>query len=206
MRTTTNTIVTLALLISATFGAASNAAAQQQVNIKTLFWMLPADAFPDYVPQDDKEGKESHISVCDYRNGYLALGGGEFIWEMCYWNLKDGRKLVAVNQNFETGPDLRFFYYENGKLREDTDYNIWENISIQLEDFIDVSQLKPGIIAEVRENVEGLKYTFYYQLPQKGTFLKVLIDHEALMEDFETVSYEACKELTIKWVNEKWIK
>ena len=86
MRTTTNTIITLALLIAAMSGPASNAAAQQQVNIKTLFWMLPADAFPEYVPQDDKEGKESHISVCDYKNGYLELGGGQFIGEMCYWN------------------------------------------------------------------------------------------------------------------------
>ena len=206
MRTTTNTIITLALLIAAMSGPASNAAAQQQVNIKTLFWMLPADAFPEYVPQDDKEGKESHISVCDYRNGYLELGGGQFIWEMCYWNLKDGRKLVAVNRNYETGPELRFFYYENGKLREDADYNIWENIFIKLEDFIDLSLLKPDIVEELRKNVESLKYMFYYQLPQKGTSLKILIDRESLIEDFETIPYEACKELTIRWVIEKWIK
>ena len=46
----------------------------------------------------------------------------------------------------------------------------------------------------------------YYQLPQKGTSLKELIDTEALMEDFDSIPYEACKELTIRWVNEKWIK
>ena len=83
MRTTTNTIITLALLIAAMSGPASNAAAQQQVNIKTLFWMLPADAFPN-MSHKTTRGKESHISVCDYRNGYLELGGGQFIWEMCY--------------------------------------------------------------------------------------------------------------------------
>ena len=105
MRTTTNTIVTLALLIAATFGAASNAAAQQQVNIKTLFWMLAADAFPDYVPQTTVR-EEFHISAYDDRNGYLGLAG--IHWEMCYLNQKDDgnwwRSTVP-----ETS-DLRFYY------------------------------------------------------------------------------------------------
>lgn len=206
MKKINKTFITLALLITATLGIASNAVAQKKVNIKTLFWMLPANALPEYLPQGDKQGMESHIIVCDYKNAYLELGGAQFTWEMCYWNLKDGRKLVAVNRNFETGPLLRFFYYENGKLIEDEDYNIFENISIKLEDFIDVSKLNPDIIKELRENVESFKYIFYYQLPREGTSLKLIIDNEAVTEDFESIPYELFKELTIKWVNEKWVK
>ena len=202
MKTINKTFVTIALLTAAILGVSSNAVAQKKVNIKALFWMLPADALPEYLPQSDKQGMESHIIVCDYKNAYLELGGGQFTWEMCYWNLKDGRKLVAVNRNFETGPLLRFFYYENEKLTEDEDYNLFENISIKLEDFIDVSKLNPDIIKKLRKNVESFKYIIYYKLPRKGTSLKLRIDHEAVTEDFKSITYETFKELTIKWVNE----
>jgi len=125
---------------------------------------------------------------------------------MCYWSLEDGRKLVAVNQGFETGPRLLFFYYEEGELREDGDYFLWEDITITLEDFVDVSQLHPDIIDDVRENVESLKYILYYQLPQEGTAIKVHIDYEEVIEDFESIPYEAFKELTLSWIDEKWVK
>ncbi len=199
-------LLLIALLAISCGGKQENTnAAEEDVNIKTLFEMLPADVFPEYLPQD-KAGREAHILVCDQKNNYLELGGSQFPWEMCYWNLKDGRKLVAVNQNFETGAQLQFFYYEDGKLREDKEYNLWSNVSVKLEDFIDIAQVNPDITSELRDNVENSKYIFYYQLPRKGSAIKIAIDHESVAEDFEYIPYEAFKQLTLEWVNEKWIK
>ena len=168
--------------------------------------MLPDDVFPDYVPQDDIEAKESHINECDYKNGYISLGGGQFGWEMCYWNLKDGRKLVAVNSDTETGSIIRTFFYDKGKLREDKNYKLGGNQTYKLEDFVEISQLAPDIVKKAREAFDEGKYNLFYQLPQKGTSIKVLLDEYSLTESYDDIPYEAQKTVIIKWVNEKWVK
>jgi hypothetical protein len=205
MKTTKKIFIMLALFAMTVVGATFCGNTQQEVNVKTLFDMLPYDALPEHVALGELD-RDEYICECDYENGYLELAGGHYEWQMCYWNLNDGRKLVAVNQGFETGPRLLFFYYEEGELREDGDYSLWEDITINLEDFIDVSQLHPDIIDDLREHVESLKYILYYQLPQEGTAIKVHIDYEEVIEDFESIPYEAFKELTLTWIDEKWVK
>ena len=180
--------------------------AQQKVNVKTLFHLFPADVFPEYVPQDDKQAKESHISVCDYKNGYLELGGGQFTCEMCYWNLKDGRKLIAVNRHTEYGSVIRTFFHKKDKLTEDKNYKLGGEQTYKLNDFVDVSQLAPDVFAKVKEAFAKGEYNLYYGLPQKGTSLKVWLDTYSLVEDYDAIPYEAQKQVTIKWVNEKWVK
>jgi len=200
------------LSILTTVLIALNACAQfqQRVNVKTLFRMLPEKVFPEYVPYDDQEAKESHISECDYKNGYLELGGAQYAWEMCYWNLKDGRKLVAVNQHTETGSVIYTFFYEKGKLREDKNYKLGGEQTYRLEDFVDVSQLSPEVLAEAKENFNKGNYSLYFGLPQKGTSLKVWIDAYSLAIDEEggngAIPYDATKTVTIKWINEKWVR
>ena len=206
MKTKQKTIVILVLLVAITISAITTASAQQKVNIKTLFWMLPDDVFPEYVPLDDKKGKESHINECDYKNGYLSFGGSQYTWEMCYWNLKDGRKLVAVNNHTEDGSVIRTFFYEKGKLREDKNYKLGGEQTYKLEDFIDVSQLKPDELNKVRKEFNKGNYTFYYNLPQKGTSLIVSLNEYSLLESYDVIPYEAQKQVTIKWINEKWVK
>ena len=66
------TFITLVLLVVTMFGATSRAVAQEQVNVKMLFGMLPADAFL-LLPSDNPGELEKYIKVCDYRNGYLRL-------------------------------------------------------------------------------------------------------------------------------------
>ena len=66
------TFITLVLLVVTMFGATSRAVAQQQVNVKMLFGMLPADAFL-LLPSDNPGELEKYIKVCDDRNGYLRL-------------------------------------------------------------------------------------------------------------------------------------
>ncbi len=194
------------LFAAVTISAVTITLAQQKVNIKTIFRMLPDDVFPEYIPLDDIEGKESHISVCDYKNGYLELGGGQFTWEMCYWNLKDRRKLVAVNIHTEDGSVIRTFFYKKGKLQEDKNYKLGGEQTYKLEDFIDVSQLNPDVLAKAKKAFAKGNYKLFFGLPQKGTSLKVWLNEYSLFEEHDAFPYEALKSVTIKWKNEKWVK
>ena len=52
------------------------------------------------LPSDDSNNLEQFIKVCDYKNGYLSLElENQSKWEMCYWNLKNGNKLIATSQS-----------------------------------------------------------------------------------------------------------
>ena len=193
-----------------------------KVNIKDIFLLLPDDAFPiegislanrklllNHI--GDEKGYDispTPIEICDVKNGYLNLTGMQFGWEMCYWNLKDGRKLVAVNSGSETGSDIRIFFYQNDKLTEDYNYQLGGKQNYTLSDFVDVSQLSSETRKYAEQQFAKGAYSLYYQLPQKGTSLTVAIDTYQLMDYDGTheMPAEAIREVTLKWENEKWIK
>lgn len=193
-----------------------------KVNIKDIFLLLPDDAFPiegislanrklllNHI--GDEKGYDispTPIEICDVKNGYLNLTGMQFGWEMCYWNLKDGRKLVALNNGTESGSEIRIFFYQNGKLTEDTDYQLGGNQNYKLTNFVDVSKLSSDTRKFAEQQFAKGAYSLYYQLPQKGTSLTVAIDTYQLMDYDGTheMPAEAIREVTLKWENEKWIK
>ena len=195
---------------------------ESKVNIKDIFLLLPDDAFPiegislanrklllNHI--GDEKGYDispTPIEICDVKNGYLNLTGMQFGWEMCYWNLKDGRKLVAVNSGSETGSDIRIFFYQNDKLTEDYNYQLGGKQNYTLSDFVDVSQLSSETRKYAEQQFAKGAYSLYYQLPQKGTSLTVAIDTYQLMDYDGTheMPAEAIREVTLKWENEKWIK
>ena len=124
------------------------------VNIKDVFLLLFDNVFPEEISVANRKlllnniGKnkaydisQTPIDVCDVKNGYLSLTGRQFGWEMCYWNLKDGCKLVAINNGTESGSEIRTIFYQNGKLAEDHNYRLGGNQNYKLIDFIDVAQL-----------------------------------------------------------------
>ncbi|MDD2385211.1 MAG: hypothetical protein PHP52_00325 [Bacteroidales bacterium] len=192
------------------------------VNIKDLFLLLPNDAFPiEEISTDNRKlllnniGKEkafdiasTPIDVCDVQNRFLDLTGMQYGWEMCYWNLEDTRKLVAINNMTESGSKIRIFFYENGKLTEDFDYQLGGNQNYSLTDFVDISQLSPDTQKFAKQQFTKGAYNLYYKLPQNGTSLKVSIDTYQLMNYDETyeIPYEATKEVSLNWKNEKWEK
>jgi hypothetical protein len=193
-----------------------------KVNIKDIFLLLPDDAFPMEAISvanrklllkhiGDEKGYDispTPIDICDVKNGYLNLTGMQFGWEMCYWNLKDGRKLVAVNSGSETGSDIRIFFYQNDKLTEDYNYQLGGNQKFTLSDFVDVSQLSSDTRKFAEQQFAKGNYQLYYQLPRNGTSIKISMDVNEMTENPEDydVFYEASKDLTLKWENEKWIK
>ena len=139
--------------------AQNNKPTNRKTNIKDIFLMLPDNAFghPDFTLEKRKEmlktigqqpninvenydGTYAYIELCDERNGYLSvfyyfLEG--YKYEICYWNLKDGRKLVAVNKDEGHG-DVNFYLYENGNLSEDL-YYCPDIYNVQLDDFFETS-------------------------------------------------------------------
>ncbi|NLC49893.1 MAG: hypothetical protein GX762_05945 [Bacteroidales bacterium] len=190
------------------------------VNIKDIFLLLPNDVF--LVEEISKENRAlllnhvgedkafdislTPIGVCDIKNGYLNLTGSQYDWEMCYWNLKDGGKLVATNNSTEKGSEIRVFFYDDGKLTEDHNYKLGGNQNYKLTDFIDVSQLSPESLKFAEKQFAKGAYHLYYKLPQNGTSITINIDIEDLIDDDENydIFYEASKDVMLYWKNEKW--
>ena len=192
------------------------------INIKDIFLLLPENVFPE-VPTTVAQREEllkcigeekaleispTPIGVCDVRNGYLNLTGMQYDWEVSYWNLKDNRKLIIVNHGKESGSILNYFFYENGKLNEDLNYDAIRNMTFKADDFIRLSELNPNMQNEVEQKFASASYTFYYRLPKKRTSIQVVLDTDALMDYSTTneIPYEASKEVILKWENETWVK
>ena len=193
-----------------------------KVNIKDIFLLLPDDVFPlEEINIEKRELLLKHIAedkaydisptpidICDVKNGFLCLTGMQFGWEMCYWNLKDGRKLVAVNCGSETGSDIRIFFYQNAKLTEDHNYQLGGNQKYTLTDFMDVSKLSSDTRKFAEQQFAKGAYHLYYELPRKGTSIKISMDVNEMTdnpEDYD-IFYEASKDVILKWENEKWKK
>lgn len=211
----------------ATAVAETEAAVAKPVTIKDIFLLLPNDALPmEGISVANRKlllghiGEEKSydisptpIDVYDVKNGYLSLGGMQYGWEMSYWNLQDGRKLVAINDNTEAGSEIRTFFYQDGKLTEDPYYQLGGKQTYQLSDFVDVAKLPSAAKNFAAQQFAKGNYFLYYQLPQQGTSLTVNIDPYQLMLDdipdndeaFE-IPDKATREVILKWKNEKWTR
>lgn len=188
--------------------------------IQDMFLLLPDDAFPmqdvsvaqrklllNQIGADSAYAiSATPIDVYDPDNRYLSLTGMQYGWEMSYWNLADGRKLVAVNNDTETGSEIRVFFYQNGTLAEDQSYQLGGNQVYQLTDFIDLELLSPSTQTFAQQQFAKGDYSLYYQLPREGTALKISLDTDRLLDYDEAneIPYRAMKELTLQWNNEKW--
>lgn len=199
------------------------AAVTKNVNIKDIFLLLADDALPmEAISIANRKLLLSHIGeekafdisptpilVCDVKNGYLSLGGMQFGWEMSYWNMQDGRKLVAINKGTEAGSEIRVFFYQNGTLTETTNYQLGGQQNYTLNDFIDVEQLSSGARKYAQQQFDQGAYALYYQLPQQGTSLTVGIDGYQFMLDYDDgfeMPDAAIKSVILKWKNEKWTR
>lgn len=198
----------------------ADASSTSAVNLKDIFLLLPDDVFPLEAISTAKRkqllkhiGEDSAfdispmpIDIYDVKNGYLNLTGMQFGWEMSYWNLQDGRKLVAINNGTESGSEIRVFFYQKGMLTEDPNYQLGGQQNYNLSDFINIAQLSPENRKFALQQFTKGAYHLYYQLPQKGTSLKVSLDADRLLgyAEVDGIPDEAIKYVTLKWNNEKW--
>ena len=198
----------------------ADASSTSAVNLKDIFLLLPDDVFPleaistakrkqllKHIGEDSAfDISPTPIDIYDVKNGYLNLTGMQFGWEMSYWNLQDGRKLVAINNGTESGSEIREFFYQKGMLTEDPNYQLGGQQNYNLSDFIDIAQLSPENRKFALQQFTKGAYHLYYQLPQKGTSLKVSLDADRLLgyAEVDGIPDEAIKYVTLKWNNEKW--
>lgn len=168
----------------------SISAAQAQV-VLDIFRKLPKDSghYPcqnidtDLLISRYREGLREYsnevycrLETVDAANGYLNLYGAfEGRWELCYWNLEDSARLVAVYAE-SCGPgcrmeELSFYRYAHNQLTP-----------LKTEDIVpDVYPLfcrkdKKAICD--RKQLEGYFPAILFHLPQKGTSLVAYIGNE----------------------------
>ena len=222
----------LCLLSVVGITAQNNKQTNKKINIKDIFLMLPDKAFehPDFTLEKRKKmlktigqrpdtdvqnynGTYAYIDVCDERNGYLSafyyfLEG--YKYEICYWNLKNGQKLVAVNKDEGHG-DVNFYWYKDGKLTEDPYY--CPVCGGDLNDFFETSHLNAKE-KKILQNLFEKRIVFQYVLPRKGTsiekrigFIPFDMEYESMFEDAglkeEKIRY---KHIIFKWINEEWVE
>ena len=115
-------LIMLALLFMTVIGATSCTNAQKEVDVKALFSLMPAEAFI-MTDGDTPAELEEYMAVCDNENRYLRLEFEDQVtWEMCYWDLKDGNKLIAVS--YVEG--FSYYLYSNGEINFTTDFGVEE--------------------------------------------------------------------------------
>lgn len=209
----------------------TNQPAEKKIGIKDFFLMLPDSIFEkgDCILKlkDRKEMLKTigqtiegpngnylpYINVCDPQNGYLSVlyySIDDGINQICYWNLKDGRKLVGVNRHQGFGT-LSFYIYENGKLKDGSSY-MPDTQNIQVSDFFDTSRLN----AKEKKTLQDIfknRIVFRYVLPRKGKSIEMCIGFPVQDMEYETMFDEAglgdkivYKHIVFKWVDEKWVK
>lgn len=124
-----------------------------KVDVKTLFKQLPEMAF-QFLPSDNPAELERYIKVNDPRNGFLslALNDGD-TWEMTYWNLKNGDKLVAVS----VGWAYTFFHYHDGQMTLTNQFGL--------------AQIDED--AQSSEAWNNFDNVLHFSLPRRGTSLYV---------------------------------
>ncbi|AIN93008.1 hypothetical protein [Treponema putidum] len=115
------TLVMISLVLFAGFN--SLLFAEDTVTIKTLFKLLPEKVLKPVFDNFnlDTARRDSYIEVCDDENRYLSLKS-EYGFEMCYWDVKGGKKLILVSYG-GAGPEV-FYLYNKGKFSETNDFGI----------------------------------------------------------------------------------
>jgi len=161
MKKTIKNFIMLALFVVIAAGATSCANTQKEVDVKTLFDLMPAEAFI-MTDGDTPAELEEYMTVCDNENRYLRLEFEDQVtWEMCYWDLKDGNKLIAVG--YVGG--FSYFLYSNGEITSTTDFG--------------VEEMRRSVENSIAMNPYDNWIDFY--VPRHGTTVYISINRQDLM-------------------------
>lgn len=116
-------IISIILIFAVLAAGASAVFAEDAVTIKMLFKLLPEKVLKPVFDNFnlDTARRDSYIEVCDEENRYLSLKS-EYGFEMCYWDVKGGKKLILVSYG-GAGPEV-FYLYNKGKFSETNDFGI----------------------------------------------------------------------------------
>jgi hypothetical protein len=156
------------------------------------------------ISKDDKENESVideeifyKIEVLDIKNGFLKVGGAiEGHIDICYWNLQDKSKMIAVYQE-GCGPGcfVEKFDFYNYKNKIFTPLNYKKVIPITFEDFLS------GDIKTVTREMEkaDIAASLLYDLPQKGK--NIIAKWGNIEPDNKYRKYAKGNRMVLQWNN-----
>ena len=142
------------------------------------------------------------FSVVDLRNGYLRMiGAFEGHIQMCYWNMKDGKKLVAIYSE-GCGPvcyvaQFDFYEYDGVDFKPIN----WRSIvpEIYLDFFGENSKSKTEEL-----NKEDILATLLFELPRNGKNITAKWGNEDSQETYK--KYGIGDRMNLIWNDGNFIK
>jgi hypothetical protein len=148
------------------------------------------------------EGFFYAIEVLDFKNGFLKLGGAiEGHFEICFWNLQDKSKIIAVYQE-GCGPGcyvekFDFYHYKNKIF---TPLNFNKVIPVIYDDFLN------GDVKAVTREMEkaDIAASLLYELPQKGK--NIIAKWGNLESDTKYRKYSKGNRMILQWNNGSFCK
>ena len=144
------------------------------------------------------------FDVVDEKNGFLNITGAfEGIWEMCYWNMANNIKLVAVYQQ-ECGPVcainvFKFYRYENDKLVEEQIHHVIP----EYEDIYDAFFID-GDTSKKKLDDQDIIATLLFRLPRKGKDIIAMFGNEESKDTYS--KFAKGDAMLLKWDNGKFKK
>lgn len=156
------------------------------------------------ISKDDKENESVideeiffKIEVFDIKNGFLKVGGAiEGHIDICYWNLQDKSKIIAVYQE-GCGPGcfVEKFDFYNYKNKIFTPLNYKKVIPITFDDFLS------GDIKTVTREMEeaDIAASLLYDLPQKGK--NIIAKWGNIEPDNKYRKYAKGNRMVLQWNN-----
>jgi len=142
------------------------------------------------------------FDVLDIKNGYLKLiGAMEGHLEMCYWNLKNGKKLIAIYQE-GCGPECnieRFdFYNFDGNI-----FTVIPKKSV-IPDIYDDFFKTDKTFAINEMGKRDISATLLFELPQKGKDIKAKWGNTESRETYQ--EFAKGNRMILKWNDGKFEK
>lgn len=173
-------------------------------NIGDFFKMIPAeDCFnlsieerqqmiDNYNAENEERISSNMLALNNYdlSNGYISMNGiFEGHWEMCYWNISTGEKLVGVTES-GCGPAcmtifFNFYLYSDKELKP-----------VKTEDIIPEITVKHFLKEGESLEIESLELTYY--LPQKGKNITVAENWDLREYDYD-LSVLKGQYIELKW-------
>ena len=123
------------------------------------------------------------FDVVDIKNGYLRVSGAfEGIWEICYWNKSEGKKLVGIS-DISCGPvcgsRITFYDHFEGELVALSNDSVLPPISHH--DYYDIPKIQENNSLEDFDKLKKeFRVAWTYRLPQAG--LNMIVEFDQIDE------------------------
>lgn len=119
------------------------------------------------------------LHTVDHGNGFLGLDGAfEGVWQMCYWNLSDGRQLICTYAE-GCGPvcqavQFDFYYHDQGKITHVPRLQV-------IPEFVGIEKrFLRGAPDETYRifNEKDIIATVVYRIPRRGKNITIVFGNE----------------------------